>query len=108
MRSILVIKCFQAILSISTLQNKHSLLFGCVTHLGIVIGKMLGMERLFYIKEKQGMQTSQIRLLERSPLLWGERLVQHSGILKVRAGSLFLGEYLTAEAGIALGAMRWL
>lgn len=84
MRSILVIKCFQTILSISTLQNKHSLLFGCVTHLGIVIGKMLGMERLFYIKEKQGMHTSQIGLLERSPLQWGERLVQHSGILKVR------------------------
>jgi hypothetical protein len=42
------------------LQNKHSLLFGCVTHLGIVIGKMLGMDRLFYIKEKQGMQTSQM------------------------------------------------
>lgn len=60
MRSVLVIKCFQILLSILTLQNKHSLLFGCVTHLGIVIGKMLGMERLFYIKEKQGMQTSQM------------------------------------------------
>ena len=60
MRSILVIKSSQTILSISMLQNKHSLLFGCVTHLGIVIGKMLGMDRLFYIKEKQGMQTSQM------------------------------------------------
>lgn len=60
MRAILVIKHFQILLSILTLQNKCSLLFGCVTHLGIVIGKMSGTGRLFYIKEKQGMQTRQM------------------------------------------------
>lgn len=92
MRSVLVIKCFQILLSILTLQNKHSLLFGCVTHLGIVIGKMLGMERLFYIKEKQGMQTSQMlssilgfwkgahgRGVGCRGWVW---VVHHSGILK--------------------------
>lgn len=87
MRSILVIKCFQILLSSLTLQNKHALLFGCAAHLGIVIGKMLGMERLFYIKEKQGMQTSQ--MLSSISGFWkgahgrgGGELVQCFGFLK--------------------------
>lgn len=113
MRSILVIKCFQIILSISTLQNKHSLLFGRVTHLGIVIGKMLGMERLFYIKEKQGMQTMQ--MLSSTSGFW--KGARHSGardwhsILVSSKSELVLYSCKsnpTSEAGTALCAMQWL
>lgn len=95
------------------LQNKHSLLFGRVTYLGIVIGKMLGMERLFYIKEKQGLQTSQ--MLSSTSGFW--KGSHRSGVrdwyntlVSSKSELVFYSckSDHTGEAGIALCAMQWL